>query len=146
MIVEIVTKDLKSTLIKLGYSKVDIKVTKCKNPEFGDFSSSVPLILGKIHKKNPIDIVLSTGPPHSMHMIGLGLKNTHQVKWIADFRDPWSNFIQNKLLNKLDLTIKKHEKAEADVLKNCDGVFTTSESLKSKFSIKNNFFFQQRQV
>lgn len=56
MIVEIVTKDLNSTLIKLGYSKVDIKVTKCKNPEFGDFSSSVPLILGKIHKKNPIDI------------------------------------------------------------------------------------------
>lgn len=56
MIVEIVTKDLNRTLIKLGYSKVDIKVTKCKNPEFGDFSSSVPLILGKIHKKNPIDI------------------------------------------------------------------------------------------
>jgi arginyl-tRNA synthetase len=56
MIVEIVTKDLNSTLIKLGYSNVDIKVTKCKNPEFGDFSSSVPLILGKIHKKNPIDI------------------------------------------------------------------------------------------
>ena len=56
MIVEIVTKDLNNTLIKLGYSKVDIKVTKCKNPEFGDFSSSVPLILGKIHKKNPIDI------------------------------------------------------------------------------------------
>ena len=56
MIVEIVTKDLNITLIKLGYSNVDIKVTKCKNPEFGDFSSSVPLILGKIHKKNPIDI------------------------------------------------------------------------------------------
>ena len=56
MIVEIVTKDLNSALIKLGYSNVDIKVTKCKNPEFGDFSSSVPLILGKIHKKNPIDI------------------------------------------------------------------------------------------
>ena len=56
MIVEIVTKDLNSTLIKLGYSNVDIKLTKCKNPEFGDFSSSVPLILGKIHKKNPIDI------------------------------------------------------------------------------------------
>ena len=56
MIVEIVTKDLNITLIKLGYSNVDIKVTKCKNPEFGDFSSSVPLILGKIHKKNPIYI------------------------------------------------------------------------------------------
>ena len=56
MIVEIIIKDLNSTLIKLGYSKIDIKVAKCKNPKFGDFSSSIPLILGKIHKKNPIDI------------------------------------------------------------------------------------------
>ena len=56
MIIEIITKDLNSALAKLGYSKNDIKISKCKNPEFGDFSSSIPLILAKIHKKSPIDI------------------------------------------------------------------------------------------
>tara|TARA_B100001564_G_scaffold98728_1_gene80987 strand:- start:1250 stop:2869 length:1620 start_codon:yes stop_codon:yes gene_type:complete len=56
MIIEIIIKDLNSALAKLGYSKVDIKISKCKNPEFGDFSSSIPLILAKIHKKSPIDI------------------------------------------------------------------------------------------
>ena len=56
MIIEIIIKDLNSALTKLGYSKVDIKIAKCKNPEFGDFSSSIPLILAKIHKKSPIDI------------------------------------------------------------------------------------------
>ena len=56
MIIEIIIKDLNSALTKLGYSKNDIKISKCKNPEFGDFSSSIPLILAKIHKKNPIDI------------------------------------------------------------------------------------------
>ena len=56
MIIEIIIKDLNSALAKLGYSKNDIKISKCKNPEFGDFSSSIPLILAKIHKKNPIDI------------------------------------------------------------------------------------------
>ena len=56
MIIEIIIKDLNSALAKLGYSKNDIKIAKCKNPEFGDFSSSIPLILAKIHKKNPIDI------------------------------------------------------------------------------------------
>ena len=56
MIIEIIIKDLNSALAKLGYSNNDIKIAKCKNPEFGDFSSSIPLILAKIHKKSPIDI------------------------------------------------------------------------------------------
>ena len=56
MIVEIIINDLNSALVKLGYSNIDVKVSKCKNPEFGDFSSSIPLVLGKIHKKTPIDI------------------------------------------------------------------------------------------
>ena len=56
MIIEIIIKDLNSALAKLGYSKNDIKIAKCKNPEFGDFSSSIPLVLAKIHKKSPIDI------------------------------------------------------------------------------------------
>ena len=56
MIVEIILKDLNSALEKLGYSKMDVKVSKCKNPKFGDFSSSIPLALGKIHQKPPMDI------------------------------------------------------------------------------------------
>ena len=56
MIVEIIIKDLNSALEKLGYSKMDVKVSKCKNPKFGDFSSSIPLALGKIHLKPPMDI------------------------------------------------------------------------------------------
>ena len=56
MIVEIIIKDLNSALKKLGYSKMDVKVSKCKNPKFGDFSSSIPLTLGKIHQKPPMDI------------------------------------------------------------------------------------------
>ena len=56
MIVEIIIKDLNSALEKLGYSKMDVKVSKCKNPKFGDFSSSIPLTLGKIHQKPPMDI------------------------------------------------------------------------------------------
>ena len=93
--------------------------------------------LKNYYRKHNLNHLITTGPPHSMHLAGMKLKKDSGIKWIADFRDPWSNFFQNKLLNELDLTIKKHEKAEDDVLKNCDGVFTTSESLKSKFSIKN---------
>src|SRR5690554_6997871 len=39
--------------------------------------------------KNSIDAIITTGPPHSLHLIGLELKRQINLKWIADFRDPW---------------------------------------------------------
>ena len=56
MIVKKIIDDLKNTLAKLGYSGADIQVSKSKNPKFGDFSSSIPLVLGKLSKKSPIEI------------------------------------------------------------------------------------------
>tara|TARA_B100000459_G_scaffold50927_1_gene27025 strand:- start:1037 stop:2656 length:1620 start_codon:yes stop_codon:yes gene_type:complete len=56
MIVKKIIDDLKNTLAKLGYSDTDIQVSKSKNPKFGDFSSSIPLVLGKLSKKSPIEI------------------------------------------------------------------------------------------
>ncbi len=47
--------------------------------------------------EHPVDAVITTGPPHSMHLIGLDLKRKKKIPWIADFRDPWSklDFLQN---------------------------------------------------
>jgi len=43
-------------------------------------------------RENHIDAIITTGPPHSMHLIGLGVKKTYpELKWISDFRDPWSD-------------------------------------------------------
>ena len=41
-------------------------------------------------KNHKIDVIISTGPPHSMHLIGLKLKKQLGIKWISDFRDPWT--------------------------------------------------------
>ena len=50
------------------------------------------VFLKKWLTENPVDAIITTGPPHSMHLIGLGLKNKNsQIPWIADFRDPWSD-------------------------------------------------------
>ena len=65
---------------------------------------------------NNLSALITTGPPHSMHLVGMKLKKDLGITWIADFRDPWSNFFQNKLLNQLKSTIKKHEQAENEVL------------------------------
>ena len=97
--------------------------------------------LKKYYKENNLNTLITTGPPHSMHLAGMKLKQDIGVNWVADFRDPWSNFFQNKLLNQLESTMKKHVKAENEVLKNCDAAFTTSQSLRSKFLDKNSNVF-----
>ena len=97
--------------------------------------------LKKYYKENNLNTLITTGPPHSMHLAGMKLKQDIGINWIADFRDPWSNFIQNKLLNQLKSTMKKHVSAENNVLKNCNAAFTTSQALRSKFLDKNSNVF-----
>ena len=47
-------------------------------------------------KDNNIETVVTTGPPHSLHLIGLQLKEQLGVKWLADFRDPWTTIGYHK--------------------------------------------------
>ena len=86
-------------------------------------------------KEHKIDILITTGPPHSMHLIGLGLKQIckENLKWIADFRDPWtkiSYYSQLKLTRKSD---KKHKELEKKVMQTADVVISTSYTDKENF-------------
>lgn len=36
------------------------------------------------------DSIVTTGPPHSVHLIGLLLAYRHGIPWLTDFRDPWT--------------------------------------------------------
>ena len=85
-----------------------------------------------LHKKileEGIEHIITTGPPHSMHLIGLGLKKIiPNLKWIADFRDPWSEL---DLLNEFQLnnsSRKKHKDLEKEVLQTADVTLTVSET------------------
>lgn len=80
--------------------------------------------LNKYLKENPVDLVVSTGPPHSMHLIALGLKNQLNIKWIADFRDPWTNIDFYKELMLSSWADKKHRQLEKEVLTKADKVVT----------------------
>ena len=77
---------------------------------------------------NEIHTVITTGPPHSVHLIGLGLKRQiPSLKWLADFRDPWSTwgFLLNLRPTRLALSI--HKRLEHKVLKAADAVTTVSK-------------------
>lgn len=89
-------------------------------------------------KNEPIDTVITTGPPHSLHLIGLQLKEQLGINWIADFRDPWTTIGYHKKLKLGKEAIRKHEQLETKVLANADHILVTSESTKKEFSTKSS--------
>jgi hypothetical protein len=80
-----------------------------------------------------IDTIITTGPPHSLHLIGLQLKQKHALKWVADFRDPWTQIGYHKKLKLSSFAQKKHKKLETDVLQNADELLVTSLKTKTLF-------------
>ncbi|MBU1369312.1 MAG: glycosyltransferase family 4 protein [Bacteroidetes bacterium] len=84
-------------------------------------------------KENKVDAIVSTGPPHSMHMIALKLQQEHRIPWLADFRDPWTNidYYQDLMLGKR--ADRKHHRLELKVLKNADAVTVVSPGMKREF-------------
>ena len=77
--------------------------------------------------ENHIDTIVTTGPPHSLHLIGLGLKKKlPNLKWIADFRDPWTEISYYKHLKLTSSSDKKHRQLEKSVFENADLTLATS--------------------
>ncbi len=84
-------------------------------------------------QKNNIDTVITTGPPHSLHLIGLGLKKQLNIKWFADFRDPWTTIGYHKELKLSQSAAKRHKELEREVLTTTDHVIVTSPTTKAEF-------------
>lgn len=84
-------------------------------------------------KDHPVDAIVSTGPPHSMHMIALGIRFSLNIPWIADFRDPWTNI---DFYHKLKLTRRAdriHHQLEKQVIDYADIITTVSWSWADDF-------------
>lgn len=88
--------------------------------------------LSQIMEANKFDAVITTGPPHSMHLIGLKLKKMTGIKWLADFRDPWSTWEFLDVLPMHPLVRKRHQKLERRVLSEADAVVTISPTFKKE--------------
>ncbi len=84
-------------------------------------------------KKSHVDAIVSTGPPHSMHLIAMKLHDELRIPWLADFRDPWTNI---DFYNELKLSRKSdalHHKLEKEVLLKADAVTVVSRGMLLEF-------------
>lgn len=91
--------------------------------------------LKKYLSENPVETIITSGPPHSLHLIGMQLKEALDLKWIADFRDPWTTIHYHKSLRLTKASEKKHNALEKKVLNAADIVVVTSPTTKKEFEL-----------
>lgn len=87
--------------------------------------------LAKVIADEGIQTIITTGPPHSLHLIGLGLKK-YNIDWIADFRDVDIHWIPQKL-RLTESSRLKHKALEKGVLLRADKIVVTSDTTKTEF-------------
>lgn len=85
----------------------------------------------RLIKEKNIDIIFTSGPPHTVHLIGKSLAKKTNVPWVSDFRDPWMDRFyyyenpRNRFISFLDAYLEK------SVLKDCDYLVTVSKGFLS---------------
>jgi len=86
--------------------------------------------------EHPVDAIITTGPPHSMHLIGRALKRKTGIPWVADFRDPWTDIFYFKYLPLTGCVRKMHFRQELSVLNEASAVIAVSPLVKEDFEAK----------
>lgn len=84
-------------------------------------------------KKHPVDLMITTGPPQSMHLIGLQLHRDTGIPWVADFRDPWSRHYSLPYLPLSGRTWRKIRRLEQEVLDECSTVLTVTPFVQKEY-------------
>ena len=89
--------------------------------------------LRKYLREQHIDAIISTGPPHSMHLIALKLKKELKIPWLADFRDPWTDIDYYKEMKISYFADKRHKKLELNTITMCNAMVVVSPEMKTNY-------------
>lgn len=84
--------------------------------------------LSKLIPELKPDVLITTGPPHSVHLIGMKLSRKFGLPWLADFRDPWSTIDYLDWFKPSAVARKLQRKLEHEVLTRATAVLTVSEN------------------
>lgn len=101
---------------------------------------SVKYLENYLHE-NSVDLIISSGPPHSLHLIANQLKKKTGIKWISDFRDPWTDIDYFHQLPLTKTAIRKHHALEQDVLNNSDAVIVVGKTMRNNYLAFNKNTF-----
>jgi glycosyltransferase involved in cell wall biosynthesis len=89
-------------------------------------------------RRHRIEWILTSGPPFSVHLIGLAAKLFTSVRWVADFRDPWIEMLPERDAGSRSwLSDRIEEWMEAAVLRRADRVLTTTERIRHSMTVRH---------
>ena len=94
--------------------------------------------LKKYLREHPVDVMVTTGPPHSVHLIGQKLHKALGIPWIPDFRDPWSRMYYLKYLPMTSGTWRKLRAMEQAVLDESTKVLTCTPLVQEEFQAQTS--------
>ena len=94
--------------------------------------------LKKYLQEHPVDVIVTTGPPHSVHLIGQKLHKELGIPWIPDFRDPWSRMYYLKYLPMTSCTWRRLRAMEQAVLDECTTVLTCTPLVQEEFQAQTS--------
>ena len=89
--------------------------------------------LKKYLKEHPVDVIVTTGPPQSMHLIGLEVHKATGIPWVADFRDPWTRHYSLPFLPLTKRTWRKLKNEEQAVLDNSTEILTVTSFVQKDY-------------
>ena len=92
--------------------------------------------LRKYLSEHPVDALVTTGPPQSMHLIGLALKKALGAgcpRWIVDFRDPWTQMFYFKHMGLSAFSRGRHRRMEQEVLDSADAIISVTPLVQADF-------------
>jgi glycosyltransferase involved in cell wall biosynthesis len=82
------------------------------------------------------DLIFSSSPPPTVHLIAKSLKQYSNLKWVADLRDPWTDIYYYHNLKKSKISTQLDMNLELSVFKTADQLCTVSKDLVNIFKNK----------
>ena len=92
--------------------------------------------LSKYLKEHPVDVIVTTGPPQSVHLIGQRLARKTGLPWIPDFRDPWTKMYYLRHLGMTRGTWKRLYRMEQSVLDEATKVLTVTPVVQEEYQAR----------
>jgi len=96
----------------------------------------------RILKKENVQIIYSSAPPYTTHLIGNKLHLASKLPWVVDFRDSWIGWVSTPQWRpKLSRAIEM--KMEASVLRHADQILTVTRGIKEDLLSRHPEFRRQ---
>lgn len=91
-------------------------------------------LLSEYLQQKPVDVIVSSTPPHSLHLIAQKLSAKFNIPWLADFRDPWLEVLRFHNFNTSEAGYNKHKQLFNRVINTADAVVVAHESVRQNFA------------